>query len=433
MSDQDKGWSVRKHMTIGLVTLLVLVGGFGVWSVKTQISGAVVASGRIEVDRNRQVVQHRDGGIVDKVLVKEGDSVEQGQMLLQLDPTDLKSELAIVENQLFEIVARRGRLEAERDGNDTIHFDPLLTEVQSGEAPELMDGQTRLFMARAETLAQQVEQLGEQRDQIKNQIKGLDAQQDALAQQLTLIDEELTNQQSLFDRGLAQSGPLLQLKRQQAQLSGQAGNLTASKAEAAGRITELEIEILRLATARHEEAITQLRDLGYRELELRERRHTLATQLDRLDIRAPVTGTVYGLQVFGERAVIRPADPVLFIIPQDRPLIIASQVPVIHIDNVFAGQEVLLRLSAFDQRRTPELYGQVVNVSADAFTDENTGVSYYRAEIVLEEDQQSLLPEDMVLIPGMPVEAFLRTDDRTPIAYITKPLMDYFAKAFRES
>ena len=185
-------------------------------------------------------------------------------------------------------------------------------------------------------------------------------------------------------------------------------------------------------TTRREEAITRLRDLQFNEIELSERRRSLTTQLDRLEIRAPVSGIVYGMQVFAPRSVIQAAEPVMYVIPQDRPLIISSQVEPRDIDQVFVGQEVALRFSAFDQRRTPELFGRVTQVSADAFTDQNSNQSYYRAQIVLNEGEVERLPEQMTLIPGMPVEAFLTTQARSPMDYLLKPLADYFAKAFRE-
>lgn len=201
--------------------------------------------------------------------------------------------------------------------------------------------------------------------------------------------------------------------------------MTASVGGAGERITEIEIEILSLATTRREEAITRLRDLQFNELELREQRTTLVRQLERLDIRAPVGGIVYGLQVSGTRAVIRPADPLLFIVPQDRQLVITAQVAPTDVDVLTIGQEVSLRFSALDQRTTPELYGTVALVSADAFTDNATSASYYRAEI-------ARLPTGATLIPGMPVEAFIRTADRTPLNYLTRPLMDYIARTFRD-
>lgn len=236
-----------------------------------------------------------------------------------------------------------------------------------------------------------------------------------------------------MDRGLAQATRVLALQRESASLVGTAGELAASVAQAEGRITELDLQILGIDTTRREEAITTLRDLQYNELELRERRRALVTRLDRLDIRAPVSGIVYGLQVFAQRSVIRPADPVLYLVPQDRPLVIATQIQTRDIDQVFIGQQVALRFSAFDQRRTPELFGHVTKVSADAFQDQNTRVSFYRAEIKLDDGESARLPAGMTLIPGMPVEAFIRTEERSPLDYFLKPVADFFAKAFRES
>jgi HlyD family secretion protein len=421
-------------MIVGLTGLVLLVGGFGTWAAVTQISGAVIAGGQIVVDQNRQVVQHPDGGVVAAIEVDEGDTVEAGQVLLRLDPTALRSQLAITENQLFELQARRGRLEAERDERDEITFPDLVSEVaaRNGEVADLLDGQTRLLTARNETVASEISQLEKRRGQINNQIKGIAAQQAAMDEQLALIEEELTDQQSLLDRGLAQASRVLALQREQSRMLGQLGELAAQVAQSEGRITEIDIEVLKLGTRRREEAITTLRDLQFRELELLEERRALIEQTSRLDITAPVSGVVYGLQVFALRSVIRPADPILYVVPQDRPLIINAQVEPTDIDKIYVGQEVTLRFSALDQRTTPELVGQVMQISADAFQDDNTQRSYYRAEIALSEGQRERLPQDVTLIPGMPVEAFIRTADRTPLAYLTKPLTDYFAKAFRE-
>lgn len=425
-------WSARRPMTLGLLALLVLVGGFGTWAVKAQISGAIIANGLIEVDQNRQVVQHLDGGVVADILVKEGDQVGAGELLISLDAQDLKANLAIVEGQLFEILARRARFEAERDDTDAMIFDPLLDEIDNASIAGLKAGQINLFEARLESAARQTEQLSNRKDQIASQIRGITSQQDALETQLDLIDQELSSQQSLLERGLAQAGTVLNLQRERARLLGQEGELTASVAEAAERISEIEIELLGLQTTRREEAITRLRDLQFNELELREQRTTLVRQLDRLDIRAPVGGVVYGLTVFGSRAVIRPADPLLYIVPQDRPLVITTQVATTDIDALTIGQEVSVRFSALDQRTTPELYGTVAVVSADAFTDDATRASYYRAEITLNDGETDRLPDGATLIPGMPVETFIRTADRTPLNYLVRPLMDYVARTFRD-
>lgn len=425
-------WSARNPLTVGILALIVLVGGFGGWAVFAQITGAVIVSGQIEVDQNRQVVQHQEGGIVISINVVEGDTVAAGDVLIRLDGQDMRASLSVVEGQLFEILARSARFEAERDGADALEFDPLLEDGVPETVTSLKDGQNNLFQARLDTIARRTEALSNRRDQIKSQIRGIEAQQAALGTQIDLIGEELGNQQSLLDRGLAQASTILNLRREEARLLGQLGELAASVGGAEERITEIEIELLSLETTRREEAITRLRDLQFNELELREQRTTLLRQLERLDIRAPVSGIIYGMQVFGNGAVIRPADAVMYIVPQDRPLVITAQVSPTDIDVLTVGQEVAVRFSALDQRTTPELYGTVALVSADAFTDSNTSASYYRAEIVLNEGELERLPNGTTLIPGMPVEAFIRTADRTPFNYLVRPLSDYVARTFRD-
>ncbi|MEP3638627.1 MAG: HlyD family type I secretion periplasmic adaptor subunit [Paracoccaceae bacterium] len=431
----QNNWSAKAPVTIGMIGLVVFFGGFVAWAVITQISGAIIASGRIEVDQNRQIVQHPTGGVVSDIRVQEGDVVIAGDVLIELDKTQLVSQLAIVEGQLYELMARRGRLEAERDGKDELEFeDELLTGAQQNpDIEELVTGQSNLFFARRETSAREKEQMGQRRIQITNQIEGIDAQDVSLQEQLSLIQQELTSQQSLLDRGLAPAGTVLALQRQSASLGGQLGELAASKAQAQERITELEIQELSMTTQRREEAITTLRDLRYRELEFVEQRSSLIADIERQLIRAPVSGIVYGLRVQTMRSVIRGADPVLYLVPQDRPLVIAARVDPIHIDQIVTGQAVNLRFSALDQRTTPELEGKVTLVSADAFEDEQVGISYYRAEIILNPGEVEKLTNGQILIPGMPVEAFIRTADRSPLGYLIKPLADYFNRAFRES
>ncbi len=434
MTKAAKAWSTRRPVTYGLLTLVALVAGFGTWSVLTTISGAIVTSGQIEVEQNRQVVQHPDGGVVATINVVEGDTVAAGDLILTLDGAMIQSELAIVEGQFFEALARRARLEAERDNAAEITFAKDLLDVasQRPEVFEKIEGQRRLFEARRESLASQTEQLGKRRDQIEQQIVGFDAQNVALATQLTLLQQELTDQQGLLERGLTQASRVLGLQREVASLRGQVGELNATRAQAEGRITETEIEVLRLASDLREEANAQLRDSGAQELELSERRRALAERIARLEVRAPVSGIVLGLTVTTPRSVLRPADPVLYLIPQDRPLVIAAQVMPIHVDQVFVGQSVKLVFSAFSSNDTPELTGHVAVVSADALIDQRSQAPYYRAEIVLDPGEIDKL-KGQTLLPGMPVEAFIQTEARTPLAYLLKPFTDYFARAFRES
>lgn len=427
-------FSPRHHVLMGLLAILVLVGGFGVWSVTANIAGAIIAPGQLVVDQKRQVVQHPDGGVVAEILVKDGDAVEAGQVLIRLDPSELVSERNVVEASLFESLARRGRLEAERDGADRITFDPLLTDLLADRADvrALTEGQARLFDARRKTLASQIEQMGKRVGQIRNQIEGLDAQATALEVQLKLIREELADQQALLDKGLTQASKVLALQREEASLLGRQGSLIAQRAENEGRITEIEIERLRLTSTRREEAITELRDLSFKELELRERLRSVEQKLDRLDIRAPVAGVVLAMTVFAEQAVIRPAEPVLYIVPQNRPLLIIARLDPIHVDEVYIGQPVTLRFAALDSRTTPKLDGKVVSVSPDVLSDNTTGARYYQVEIRLNAGETEKLPDGVTLVPGMPADAFIRTADRTPLSYLVKPLAEYFNKAFRE-
>ncbi|WP_237212571.1 HlyD family type I secretion periplasmic adaptor subunit [Ruegeria lacuscaerulensis] len=426
-------WSITIPALVGFAALGILVGGLGIWAVQTRLAGAIVSQGSIEVQSNRQVVEHPDGGVVGEIFVRDGDDVAAGDLLVRLDDTFLSSEKTIVESQLFELLARRIRLEAERDGVDADALATQLAELQMREGidPELIAGQQRLFEARLETMTQQTQQLGKQTVQIESEIEGTEAQLVSLRRQVELIQNELKDQQDLLQRGLTQASRVSALQREEASLTGEIGRLEASVARLKGQIAATEIEIVELTATRREEAITALRDAQTQISELDERRLSLDVQLSRLDIRAPVTGSVYGSQVFALQSVIQPAEPMMYVVPQDTPLLVAARVDAIHVDQLHIGQPVALRFPAFNQRETPEIDGRVITVSADTFTDENTGQTFYRAEVVPEDDQIERL-NGQALLPGMPVEAMIKTDERTPLSYLIKPLADYFNRAFRE-
>lgn len=431
MSDRPT-YSARLPLFVGFTALVLLVGGIGLWSVRTHIAGAIIANGMIVVENNRQVVQHAEGGIVGRIAARDGDRVAAGDLLIQLDDSLLRSELAVAELQLIELRARRARLEAERDDAGTVTFPEDLLAQEGAAAKAQIEGQRVLFAARKETFEKELGQIGERILQTGNQIEGAEAQLAALAVQEELASEELGVQEDALSRGLTQSTRVSALRREAARLQGEIGQLRSDIARFRGEIAGLEIERVRLENSRREEAISQLRDIEFRELELTEQRRSLLKRLDRLDIRAPVAGVVYGSTVFAQNAVVQPAEPLMYVIPQDQPLIVNARVPAIHIDQVHVGQSATLRFSAFNQRLTPQVTGQVIAVSADVFQDEVTGLNYYRVDVMpLAEELPKLEGQD--LLPGMPVEAYLRTADRTPLSYLTKPLTDYFGRAFRES
>ncbi len=426
-------WSIKAPAFVGLLALAVLILGLGLWSVRTELAGAIISQGVIEVQSNRQVIEHPDGGVVGEIFVRDGDAVARGDMMLRLDDTFLASEQTIVESQLFELLARKTRLEAERDGANADTLKQNLQELKARESidDDLLEGQQRLFNARLETLTQQIDQLGKQKIQIQNEIEGTQAQLASLNTQVELIRTELEDQQGLLDRGLTQASRVSALQREEANLTGQIGSLESTVARLTGQIATTEIQIVELQATRREEAITELRDVQSRVVELAERRLSLSERLSRLDIRAPVAGTVYDSQVFAIQSVIQPGEPMMYVVPQDTPLLVAARVDALHVDQLHRGQEVALRFPAFNQRDTPELNGRVINVSADSFTDETSGFTFYRAEVVPDEGQLDRL-NGQELLPGMPVEAMIKTDERTPLSYLVKPLADYFYRAFRE-
>ncbi|MFT4014897.1 MAG: HlyD family type I secretion periplasmic adaptor subunit [Paracoccus sp. (in: a-proteobacteria)] len=431
---QRPEWSARGGIILGLVALALLVGGFGLWSVTARIAGAVVASGQVEVEQKRQVVQHPDGGVVAEILVRDGETVDAGQILIRLDGAMLQTERAIVEGQYFELQARRGRLEAERADRKQIEFPQELVQL-SGQRPDLKDlmaGQQSLFVARLDTLAQSLGQLGKQAEQVRSQIGGIDAQTVALQQQRDFIAQELRDQRKLLDKGLAQAPRVLALEREAARLDGLLGEVTAQHAQAQTQLAQIDLSRLEKSAAYREQAETELRDLGYRELELAERRRSLTEQISRLEIRAPVAGVVQELQVTTPRSVIRAAEPILYIIPQDRPLVVTAKLATINVDEVHPGQEVVLRFAAFSSRTTPEIDGLLTRISADTLVDPHTQVPYYRADVTIPPEQLAKL-KDLALVPGMPVEVYIQTGERSPFAYLVKPLSDYFTRAFRES
>lgn len=419
-------------MLVGCLAVLLLVGGIGLWSLRTEISGAIIANGRIVVENNRQEVQHAEGGIVGRIAVRDGAQVVRNDLLLELDGTLLQSELSLAELQLTELTARRARLEAERDDADTVGFPMRLLANRDPSAQAQIEGQRVLFAARRETFEKELRQNAELILQTRNQIRGQEAQLAAIQLQTGLIHEELGIQTDALERGLTQAGRVLTLRREAAQLAGSIGRLTADIARSKSQIAGLEIERVKLQNERREMAIGELRDIQFRELELTERRLGLLKRIDRLEIRAPVDGVIFGMTVFSENAVVRPAETLLYVVPQDQPLVVSAEVDAVHIDQIYVGQTAFLRFSAFNQRLTPEVEGVVKTVSADVFQDDVSGSAFYRVEVApLAAETRKL--DGQNLVPGMPVEAFLRTENRTPLSYLTKPLTDYFGRAFRES
>lgn len=427
-------WSASRPLALGLLTLLLLCGGLGSWSVFTTLAGAVIAPGQIEVSQSRQIVQHLDGGVVEAILVQEGSAVQQGEVVLRLDGSVLRSDQAIITTQLLEVIARRARLEAQRDGA-TVYSVPDALSVAATARPdvaEIIAGQASLLARQADALVQATQQRETRIGQIESQMQGLQAQEAAVRTEITLLEAERVTLSDLEERGLTPATRVSELDRELARLQGRLGEVTFARAEAAGRITESRIEISALLAASRERAEADLRDVAARQLELAERSKALAERIDRLDVRAPASGLVLGLKVTTPQSVVVPAEALMFIVPQDRPLLVAARLPVTHVEEVHPGQPVRLVFGALSTRNAPQITGTVTLVSADAIADERSGVAYFRCEIAIDAATlQTLIGVEIV--PGMPVDAFIRTGDRTPLSYLLKPFADYFRAAFRET
>ena len=424
--------SIRLHLIVGLAVVVILAGGLGGWASTAEISGALIAPGQIVVESNVKKVQHPTGGVVGEVLARDGDIVKAGDILVRLDDTVTKASLAIVTKNLDAQWARAARLEAEQRGQDKITFPPqLLTRINDADVKSLILSETKLFEVRVTGRTGQKAQLRERITQLNEEISGLSAQEKAKDQEIALVEKELAGVRDLYDKHLVQISRLTTLERDTARLNGERAQYIASRAQAKGKITETELQIIQVDKDMVSEVSKDLRETNDKIGEFVERKVTAEDQLRRVDIRAPQDGMVLQSTVHTVGGVITAGDAVMMIVPQADALSVEAKVNPQDIDKLQIGQKTLLRLSAFNQRTTPELNGVVSRVSPDVTTDQRTGQSYYTIRVSMPPQELARLG-DVKLIPGMPVEAFVQTGDRTLISYLMKPLSDQLMRAFRE-
>jgi HlyD family secretion protein len=424
--------SLSRQIAAGAAAIVLLMGGIGGWAATTELSGAVIAPGMLVVDGSAKKVQHPGGGVVAELLVREGKRVEAGEVLLRLDETVTRAGLALVAKGLDQLLARQARLEAERDGLDELAFPPgLAVRAQDGEVLRAMEGERRLFEHRRAARAGEKAQLAERIEQLHEQIRGLDAQQEAKAREIALIEEELAGVRALFAKGLVPVMRVNALDRSAARLGGERGQLVAAIAEARGRIVETELQILQIDQELRREVAAELREVEGRQGELEERRIAAEDELARVELKAPIAGMVHELAVHTVGGVIAEGEELMRIVPRQADLTVEARVAPQDVDQLRTGQPALLRFVAFNQNRTPELTGEVSRISADLVVDDQAGTGFYRVGITIPQEEAARLG-GLRLVPGMPVEAFIRTGDRTVLSYLSKPIGDHAARAFRE-
>jgi HlyD family secretion protein len=424
--------SIRQHVIAGTVVVAVLTVGVGGWAATTDVSSALIAPGSIVVDSNVKKVQHPTGGIVGEVRVRDGDRVKSGDVVVRLDETVTRANLAVVTKGLNELSARKARLEAERDGAESIAFPAdLLGRAQDPDVAAVMASERKLFELRRKARTGQKAQLRQRISQLEEEISGLSAQRDAKAKEIALIDRELTGVRELYQKNLIQLNRLTQLEREATRLEGERGQFVAATAQAKGKISELELQIIQIDQDLSSEVARELREVDGKIGEFVERKVTAEDQLRRIDIRAPQDGTVFQSTVHTVGGVISAGDAIMLIVPEADNLTVEAKVNPQDIDQLKIGQTALLRFTTFNQRTTPEINGTVTRISADISTDQRTGLSYYTVRIGLPPEEVARLGE-VKLVPGMPVEAFVQTGQRTVLSYLIKPFYDQLTRAFRE-
>ncbi|MDF0493456.1 HlyD family type I secretion periplasmic adaptor subunit [Bradyrhizobium yuanmingense] len=424
--------SIRFHLMLGLVIVLVLVVGLGGWASTVLISGALIAPGQIVVESNVKKVQHPTGGVVGEVRARDGDLVKSGDIVVRLDDTVTKANLAIVTKNLDAAQARAARLQAEQRGLDQIEFpQSLLDRAGDPDVKVLLSAETKLFDVRVNGRTGQKAQLRERITQLNEEIAGLSAQEKAKDQEIALVQNELTGVRELYEKRLVQISRLTQLERDSARLNGERAQYIAARAQAKGKITETELQIIQIDKDVVSEVSKDLRETNDKIGELIERKVAAEDQLRRVDIRAPQDGMVLQSSVHTIGGVVTAGDTLMLIVPQADDLQVEAKVNPVDIDKLQIGQKTLLRLSAFNQRTTPELNGVVSRVSPDVTTDQRTGQSHYTIRVSMPPEEIARLG-DVKMIPGMPVEAFVQTGDRTMLSYLMKPFHDQLMRAFRE-
>ncbi|UXZ55052.1 HlyD family type I secretion periplasmic adaptor subunit [Halomonas sp. 7T] len=423
----DKGY--RK---LGYAILGIALGGFVLWSVTASLAVAVVAPGNVSMESFKRTVQHLEGGIVRELLVQDGDKVEAGQPLVILSDTQVRSQLEIAQSQYFINRAMEVRLLAEQQGTDTLEMPEELMSVDNERIQQVAAVQQSLFVARRQSLQGTLNAMDQQIIQMQEQIEGLESRIRVNNQRISSLRSEAEDFRSLYREGLGDNQRLRELERQVLQYEGDNAEFQANIAQLRSQISENRMQKETTIQEFQAEVGEQLRNAQAQIAESEERITSLTDQVNRTMIYAPVSGTVVGRQVHTIGAVVRPGDPIMEVVPSNDGFVVEARVPTRDIDNLFIGQLAEIRFSAFNQRLTNIIDGEIIHLSADSFEDEATGQRYYKARIRVTEEGQQDMTEQMQLLSGMPAEVMIRTGERTFASYIAKPVTDMLARAIRE-
>jgi HlyD family secretion protein len=416
---------------VGLAAVLVVGGIVFGWARLTEISGAVIAPGKLVVDSNVKKVQHPTGGVVGDLRVKDGDHVKKGDIVARLDETQARTNLAIVTKALDELAARQARDEAERDGADKVTFPAeLLSRRSDPDVAQVVASEQRLFEIRQAARAGQKAQLLEQVDQLRQQIQGNLEQEQAKAKEIDWIQQELAGVRGLWKQNLVPFSRVTTLERDGARLEGERGALIASIAQARGRIAETQLKIIQIDEDLRTDVGKDLAEIRGKKSELVEKRVAAEDLLKRIDLIAPQDGKVFQRSVHTVGGVIQAGEVVMLVVPDSDALIIEAKVQPTDVDQIHLGQKAVVRFSAFNRRTTPELNGEVIEIGADVTQDDKRNESYYSVRIQIPDSELTRM-EGLRPVAGMPVEAFIETSPRTVMSYLVKPMLEQVDRTFR--
>ncbi|WP_339033490.1 HlyD family type I secretion periplasmic adaptor subunit [Bradyrhizobium symbiodeficiens] len=424
----EQSFGIRSRGVMVAVLAIALIGGCGSWAVHARLTGAVIAQGKVAVRKQVKLIQHRDGGIVAEILVANGDAVKAGDILVRLDETQTKAELGVLKGQRAELEGRRARHLAERDGATAIRFDsrfehdPFTAEIARGEI--------RLFNENLAVREARRDQLSLQIGQFEEQVRGLTAQQEANSNERKMVKEDLERLTPLYNKGFIEIGKIRTMERDLVKIDGLKGEIDANIARVKGQISESRIKIIELDQQARTDGQRDLREVDGKLAELQERIVASLDRLSRMVIRSPIPGTVNELAVNSVNGVIAPKETLMSIVPESADLVVEAKLSPTDIDQATTGQSARLRFSSFNQRTTPEVAGTVETIGAAATLDQASGQTYYLSTIVIAGGEKQVAGKPIV--PGMPVEVFLTTGDRTALSYLMKPFTDQMMKSFRE-
>lgn len=430
-SDANSIGSVATYMLGGIFVVIFIVGGATVWAATTDIVGAVVAPGTVVVESNVKKVQHPTGGVVGEIHVKEGAKVRAGDLVMRLDETVTRANMQVIANQIDELSIRAARLEAERDNLETLTLPELMASRTSEPAiTKSHAGEISLLNTRRQSREGQKSQLRERIEQLGQEIEGISGQIAAKSTEIELIGKEIESLATLEEQKLVTTEKMVRIRRDAARLKGEFGQLKSAAAQAQGKITEVQLQIRRIDDDAKTEVVKELREVQTKLAELNERRIAAEDQLRRVEIRSPQDGIVHQLAVHTVGGVVTPSDPVMLIVPENDRLLVEAHIEPQSIDQVYFGQKAIIRFTAFQAEKTPELAATVVGIAANSSRDPQTGMVYFSVRLNISDEEMKRL-EDKKLVPGMVAEVQISTQQRTVLSFLIKPLTDNFKRMFK--